>query len=378
MYRWSSRFNFVYMGKERVREILCDKWSTTYVENGVVMNYTLTWYFAAPEWQVYGNPLHNVPIRALFSGSVHNTIDHIDNFEYLYDFSQFISGLNAVTLHNFAVPKHCLVELAPIPIPEIPKSFFAISEISLPIQNLVFSFQEWYDSINDRAKFEYHAGGRRNLTIIDAKTQMVIQRNSYGGVTECSQFKVDNTSRFISEGGHIRSMDSILHFGAQFGVKYTGKEWIRGIHCDHWFTNFTGTLFGIPNHFWTHEVYFSVPEWVNGGSPKQVPVRTITKGYQINARGRPNHIPTYNRVIDYLGFYAGSFQDNEFTSPWGCQGHNSQSEINVFGIGRDVSVGTYAGVGVTFAVVGLFVGLFGGLLLGFYASKSFLPAQGNL
>lgn len=378
LYRWSQRFQFIYMGKERVREILCDKWSTTYVENGVTMNYTLTWYFASPEWSMYGNPTHNIPIRALFSGSVHNTIDHIDNFEYLWDFSQFISGLNAVVSVNFAVPKHCLVEIAPIPLPSIPHTFFAISETSLPLYKIAFSFQEWYDSVNDRAKFEYHAGGIRNLTIIDGKSRTIIQRNQSPGLTDCRTFTVDNTSRFIDQQGHIRSIENILQFSPQYGVKYTGKEWVRGIHCDHWFSNFTGTLFGIQNAFWTHEVYFSDPSWTNGGSNTQVPVRTITQGYSILPNGRVNHIPSYHRVVDYLGFFAGTFSDYEFSAPYGCVGFNAQNDVNLFGIGRDVSVGTYTGVGVSFTIIGLFVGLLGGLLFGYYASKSFLPPQGNL
>jgi len=365
------------MGTERVREIACDKWQTTYVENNVVMNFTITWYFAAPQWNVYGNPLHVVPIRAIFSGAVSNAVFHQDNFEYLVDFSQFYSGEGAVVPAVFAVPKHCLVALAPIPLPTIPTTFYTLSQISFPLLKFSMTFQEWYDSTTDRAKFEIHSGGYRNLTMVLGQSRTILTRSTFQNSIVCNSFQVDNTSRFIDQQGHIRSIDNLLHFGAQYGVRYNGREWVRGIHCDHWFTNFTGTLNGLQNHFWTHEIYFTAPGWINGGSPQQIPVRTITTGYPIGAGGRPSHIPDYQRTIDYLGFYTGKFLEYEWNPPTGCPGHSAYADVNQYGVGHDLAPGTYAGIGVSFSILGLISGLGAGALFGFYAAKSLRPV-GNL
>lgn len=113
-----------------------------------------------------------------------------------------------------------------------------------------------------------------------------------------------SSNNSIIENGHLRSSIHLFHFGEIYNEIYLGRTVVRGIVCDHWYTNFTITQGG-RQLFLVLEYYFAVSEWkIRDSHAWRIPVRAELFGYPIsNFTHRPNmRVKELHRIFDFTDY----------------------------------------------------------------------------
>jgi hypothetical protein len=337
------------------------------------LNYTLTWYFIDETWTTLAiHKEQRIPLRAIYSGFVAGTVDHPDNFELIIDFHEFVFGPEAVPRSLFRVPKDCLVEETPIPLPEIPESFSLISQITDSINRFTYSFKEHFDAPNQRVRFENYSGKEFNVTIVDAKNKKISHLvdhwendNNY----VCTEQVLDTSNhRYFTNNGTLKSIKDLWYFGPRYGVKYTGRDIVRGIRTDHWFTHFnTSSLYGLKDHYWTHEFHFAIESWKNPSSgAHRVPIRSVLKAFPISRfTHRPSHIAVFHQTYDYSDYQPKLPSPRLFRPLLGCPGYKPYQSKYSDEFGLAASLMNYSHDVVYF--IASFTTLSAGVVFGFCA-----------
>jgi len=157
--------------------------------------------------------------------------------------------------------------------------------------------------------------------------------------------------------------------------------WVRGIHCDHWFINFTGNPFNFSDtahsgshmyQHWTFELFFTELEWLNPGNFKQVPIRAILTG--VSLRNSHRYLPNFERTFDYSSFIPGKQPNYYFRVPQPCDDAPPSSGIvgnDEFGLGvvlHSTAANTIGaiilGIGIPVTIIGFFIGI----IIAFFAA----------
>eukprot|EP01080_Neovahlkampfia_damariscottae_P001353 gene1353-11435_t len=384
LFQFGDEYNFKYYGNEHVEGIYADKWVAQFPGGGRLnhgLNYTLTWYFVDETWTTFAyHREHRIPLRAIFSGYVSGTLDHPNNFEMIVDFHQFVVGPEVVPRSVFRVPKGCWVERNPIPLPEIADSFSMVTQISEPLKKFTFSFREHVDEVNDRVRFEHYSGQQYNVTIVDVKNKKVqLFTASWANKedTSCREVALDTSNHHVfTNNGTLKSIKDLWHFGTKYGVKYTGRDWVRGIHADHWFSHWNSTsMLGFKNHYWTHEFFFTVAHWKNPGSNShRAPIRSILKAYPYHHR-RPSHKADFIRTFDYSDYVPQVPSARLFRPLPKCPGYVPTESKYSNEFGRATAFANYTFdsayflVSMTTLVFGVLFGFGSGALLIFFTTR---------
>lgn len=377
-FHFGSQYQETYEGRRHVRGIPCDMWEATinHEFDGGVRNYTLRYFFAAEDFEMYtlfGNDHeHRIPVRSEIHGARTYNNGTVHPFHHTYDFVSFQVGAPPSSVFDIPEEYVCRSNYTTA-LPQLPQQFSTGVEFTITEKRYTAVLRETYDYTNNRARIDFYRQGHRVnvITLAGSNGQpgkRIINENGICTVT------VDDGSQLEDSTGHIRNVSSFFAFGAEFDEHYQGEKVVRGIPCDHWVTNITHNGTRPDQTFtlsYTLHYFFAVQEWsmiAHSVSGMRVPVRAEIKGHEIYPNGTTAPV---HHVYDFVNFVVGDISDEDFTPSlsWNCPGYQTQpgcgsSNANESEDDDDNgNTGTNAGLVVVIVILALIALATGGVLL---------------
>jgi len=190
------------------------------------------------------------------------------------------------------------------PLPVLPPQFQVTMEANILQLETTYSQVEYYDFINQKARYEIETVGSSVVIIEDFKTKLAY--NITNGVCYSRE-------PITALGGSIRSTNDLLMFGKEYNETYMGVSTVRGVPCDGWISeiSYISNSTDVPpkpiHHILTLQFYFTVESWgFREENVTRKPMRALLNGTRIYSDGTRYNITNYYEFVDFVAKPAAS------------------------------------------------------------------------
>ncbi|KAH9519428.1 hypothetical protein Btru_075503 [Bulinus truncatus] len=260
VFRIGTGFNQTYVGKDTVRGIPVDHWTSCQEWTAVGAWFQLDYYFSDPDYTTAAGR-SQIPVRAVVNGSARNTDSHVGSpqgshqFYHIYDFTSFRPGPFSDE-GVFRIPRGvvCYDRVNTRPLPSLPLRFeMDVEVIASGSQSRQKQESIVYDSVHGVMQtsrvLPYRVGPKNRMgsslsvtTVEDFVNRIVFVINEKNNSCSVRKLKTDFGQEDLS---HRMSL-----FEAATGAKdyvYQGKTNVRDLLVDVW---------GWSNQAVNQEIYF--------------------------------------------------------------------------------------------------------------------------
>ncbi|KAK3595423.1 hypothetical protein CHS0354_003417 [Potamilus streckersoni] len=292
--------NEVYMGKDVVRGIRVDRWSSCQYWADMDATMTIDWYFTdETEWDSAVGI--SIPVRAHVKGRVYTSNTQSHDFDHYYEFFHFFPFIEGSDNSVFETPSgvQCPGRKNTKPLPTIPPDVFSFTtEILDNRQNTISFMDEYFDHKDKLVKYDYRPlpteyspyGTNHIIEIHDFNTGVAYITDVTRGNCTIQSIEQGNFDDKTLDARHVRmrSAREFFYFDST-NYTYEGVKKNRNIDCDSWIglrSDFPTKQAGV-NSTW--EWYFATNDWTEtnpgqevGGIPIQMRVSAPLLNFDFN------------------------------------------------------------------------------------------------
>ncbi|XP_065197430.1 uncharacterized protein LOC135828925 [Sycon ciliatum] len=210
----------------------------------------------------------------------------------------------------------CLMALAAVsvlaqkPAPKYPGlagTFVAEVEANILNKNYTVYTREFFDDVQNVSRIEVMRNGSRHVRVNDFRRQASYHVDVDKTTCTSGPIKPGPAVSVGADGlAHMVGVSDFFHFGKKFHDTYEGQVRVRGILCDKWRGQYSGSQRGHTFNYSLEWFFAAQDNWtmpIGNIEPVAVPVRLVLLGTVSAAGSAQRHV---HHVYDFVGFRTGA------------------------------------------------------------------------